>query len=167
MGTTLSAGVEAIIGLDPAIPNSYEVMQLPSKPMLILGTLFARSGMIRLVPSIANSSAAIQSGKLSKVDMETYRSIFYRRTATSNMLDEVGNVQENAEIVNQSGIPVETPMYFFISDGKEIGVANWQEMLSGYIGQLNHGSYLYMDVGHYVHVWEPKLIAEEINDFIK
>ena len=103
--------VEAIIGLDPAIPDSYEVMQLPSKPAKVMATLFARSGMIRLVPSIANSSAAIQSGELSKKDMETYRSIFYRRTATANMLDEVVHVRENAEIVNQSGIPVQIPMY--------------------------------------------------------
>ena len=158
--------VEAIIGLDPAIPESYSMMKLPSKPVKIMGTLFARSGMIRLVPSIANSSAAIQSGELSEEDMETYRSVFYRRTATANMLDEMDHVRENAEIVNQSGIPIETPMYFFISDGKEVGIASWREMLTDYIGQLKHGNYIYMDAGHYLHAWEPKLIAEEIKDFI-
>ena len=159
--------VEAIIGLDPAIPDSYEEMPLPSKPMKVAAALFARSGMIRWIPSIANSSAAIQSGELSKEDTDTYRSIFYRRTTTSNMLDEMDHVRANAEKVGQSGIPIDIPMYFFISDGKEIGLANWRTMLADYVSQLESGQYLFLDVGHYVHAWEPERIAEEIDDFIK
>ena len=123
--------VEAIIGLDPAIPDSYEEMPLPSEPVKIAAALFARSGMIRLVPSIADSSAAIQSGELSEEDMETYRSVFYRRTATSNMLDEMDRVRENAEKVAQSRIPIDIPMYFFISGGKEIVLANWRDNANG------------------------------------
>ena len=159
--------VKAIIGLDPAIPDSYDEMPLPSKPMKVAAALFARSGMIRWIPSIANSSAAIQSGELSKEDTDAYRSIFYRRTTTSNMIDEMDYVRANAEKVRQSGIPIDIPMYFFISDGKEIGLANWRTMLANYISQLESGRYLFLDVGHYVHAWEPERIAEEIDDFIK
>jgi pimeloyl-ACP methyl ester carboxylesterase len=158
--------VKAIIGLDPAIPTIYEVLPLPSLPSILAAKFFARTGMIRLIPSIANSSAAIESGYLSAEDTTTYRSLFYRRTLTSNMLEEVKKVQANAEKVGQAGIPIEVPMYFFISDGNEIGIPNWREMLSDYIGQLDRGQFLYLDVGHYVHVWEPELIAYEIDTFL-
>ena len=158
--------VEAIIGLDPAIPEVYDVLPIPSSPSMIAATVFARTGLIRLIPSIVNSSAAIESGYLSEEDMETYRSLFYRRTLTANMREEVKHVQANAEKVEESGIPIEVPMYFFISDGNEIDISNWREMLADYVGQLERGQYLYLDVGHYVHAWEPKLIADEIDDFL-
>jgi pimeloyl-ACP methyl ester carboxylesterase len=57
-------------------------------------------------------------------------------------------------------------MYFFISDGNEISISNWQEILTNYVAQLEQGQFLLLDVGHYVHAWEPELIAEEIDDFI-
>ena len=123
--------------------------------------------MVRLVPSIANHSAAIESGYLSEKDMETYQFLFYRSTLTPNMREEVRQVQANAEKVGNSEIPVDVPMYFFISDGSEVGLLNWREMLADYVDQLEHGKYLYLDVGHYVHAWEPERIAEEIDGFIK
>ena len=91
--------VEAIIGLDPAVPAVYDVLPIPSSASMIAAAAFARTGMIRLVPSIVNDSAAIQSGYLSDEDMATYRSLLYRRTLTSNMIEEAKQVQKNAEIV--------------------------------------------------------------------
>lgn len=158
--------VVAIIGLDPAVPEAYDVMEIPSSPSIAAAAIFARTGMIRLVPSIVESSAAIRSGHLSDEDMATYESLLYRRTLTSNMIDETKQVQANAGKVRESGVPVEVPMYFFISDGNEIGISNWREILYDYIGQLEHGKHLFLDVGHYVHAWEPEIIATEIDDFI-
>ena len=134
---------------------------------MIVATIFARTGMIRLVPSIVNHSAAIEAGYLSEEDMATYRSLLNRGTLTSNMLEEAKQVQANAEKVKKSGVPVEIPMYFFISDGNEVDIAYWREMLADYVGQLERGQYLYLDVGHYVHAWEPGLIARGIDNFMK
>lgn len=159
--------VAAIIGLDPAVPEVYDVLPIPSSVSIGVAAVFARTGMIRLVPSIVNDSAAIQSGYLSEKDLATYRLLLYRKTLTPNMIEEVRQVEENAEKVKKSGIPIEVPTYFFISDGSEIGLANWQEMLTDYIGQLENGQYLFLDAGHYVHAWEPDLIAKKIDEFIK
>ena len=158
--------VTSIIGLDPAVPEVYDVMPIPSSPSMAAAAIFARTGMIRFVPPIVNSSAAIRSGHLSEEDMATYRSLLYRRTLTSNMIDETKRVQLNAEKVEKSGVPIEVPMYFFISDGNEIGISNWREILYDYVAQLEHGQFLFLDVGHYVHAWEPEIIAEGIDDFI-
>jgi pimeloyl-ACP methyl ester carboxylesterase len=157
--------VQSIIGLDPAVPEVYDVMPIPSSPSMAAAAIFARTGMIRLVPPIVNSSAAIKSGHLSEEDMATYQSLFYRGTLTSNMIEEVKQIQGNAEKVKESGIP-EVSMYFFISDGNEIGISNWREILTDYIDQLEDGQFLFLDVGHYVHAWEPEIIAEKIDGFI-
>ena len=117
--------VEAIIGLDPATPEVYEVLPIPSPLLIKAATFFAHTGMIRMIPSIANSSAAIESGNLSKEDIVAYQSLLYRRTLTSNMREEMKQVQENARKVKELGIPVEIPMFFIISDGNEINLSNW------------------------------------------
>lgn len=159
--------VEAIIGLDPAVPEVYDVLPIPSSLSMAAAAVFARSGMIRLIPAIVNESAAIKAGYLSKEDMATYRSLLYRRTLTSNMIEEAKLVQANAEKVGKSGVPVEVPMYLFISDGIEMNISNWRVILTNYTSQLERGQYMFLDVGHYVHAWEPELIAEEIAEFIK
>ena len=40
------------------------------------------------------------------------------------------------------------------------------EILSAYVNQLDNGHYLYLDVGHYVHAWEPELIGKEMDEFL-
>lgn len=158
--------VEAIIGLDPAIPESYQAMEIPSSFIQSVTGFAARTGLLRLLPGVANESAAIQSGQLSSKEEDAYRSIFYRRTLTSNMQEEVKKIQTNASKVGNEPLPTDTPMYFFISDGTEVEIENWREMLSDYTKQLKNGTYLYMDAGHYIHVWEAELIAEEVDRFL-
>lgn len=158
--------VESIIGLDPAVPEVYDVLPIPSAFSMAAASVFARTGMIRLVPPIVNNSDAIKAGHLSEEEMDTYRSLLYRGTLTTNMIEEAKQVQANAEKVRESGVPIEVPMYFFISDGNEINIPNWREILTEYVGQLDQGKYLLLDVGHFVHAWEPVLIAEEIDGFM-
>lgn len=159
--------VIAIIGLDPAIPESYENMVLPNSFTQKLAAFAAHIGLLRFFPDVANSSAVIQSGYLSAEEVDTYRALFYRRTITSNMQEEIKQIKENAIKVDNNPVPVDTPMYFFISNGVEIGVPNWQEMLSSYTEELNNGKSLILNVGHYVHAWEPEQIAKEIEPFLE
>ena len=97
--------VTSIIGLDPAVPEAYDVMPDTFITTMAAAAIFARTGMIRLVPSLVESSAAIRSGHLSEEDMATYQSLLYRSTLTSNMIDETKQVQANAEKVEKSGVP--------------------------------------------------------------
>ena len=158
--------VKAIIGLDPAVPSSYDEIKIPSKANLKMIKLVGDIGILRLIPSAFESSAAIQSGLLSDEDINAYRSIFYRRTMTTDMLNEAKMVLENAQKVREAGIPKSTPMYFFISNGKEIGVNNWKELLSSYISELENGKFEYLDSGHYVHNIETEFIKNEIINYL-
>lgn len=159
--------VQGIIGLDPAIPEAYESLKIPSSFLLNLLKFAGGIGITRFIPSICESSSAISHGNLSEEEKEVYRAMFYKSTMTSNMVEEMKQVKENAKKVNQGGVPTKIPMYFFISNGKEIGVDNWVDLLSSYCSKSDNGKSMYLGCEHYVHNYESGIIAEESNRFIK
>lgn len=158
--------VTSIIGLDPAVPEIYEKYPLPSKFMMGLTGFGARAGITRFFPEIVNSSAAIKENLLNEQEKSVYRAIFYKKTQTSNMNEEVRMIADNARKVAEGGIP-EVPMYFFISDGAELPLADWREQLMNYAESAANGKYMILDCGHYVHDYEPRLIAEESAKYIE
>jgi pimeloyl-ACP methyl ester carboxylesterase len=153
--------VAAIIGLDPATPPIYEIMPPPNLSLTLV-TFAARTGLLRLAPFICQTAPA--ANHLSEEDMEVYCSIMYRRTMTADMLAEIEITQENARLVAEEGYP-NIPFYFFISDGNELPMENWREVLSEYANAVG-GEYMLLDVGHYVHSEAVELVATEIRAFI-
>lgn len=91
--------VEAIVGLDMAVPTYYDEMDI-SIPMTKLGHYAAVLGITRWIPSLAESDA-IKYGTLSENEKDIYRAVFYQRTATETMVDEVKEVKDNANIVKE------------------------------------------------------------------
>ncbi|MDR6726440.1 pimeloyl-ACP methyl ester carboxylesterase [Paenibacillus amylolyticus] len=158
--------VEAIIGLDPAVPEVYEEYPLPSPGTMTLTGMGARIGITRFFPGIVDSSAAIQQKQLSSQEEELYRALFYKSTQTSNMNDEVKMIRDNAAKVLEHGVP-DVPMYFFGSSGEEVPVKNWQAVLKNYIASVKKGEILILPGGHYIHNEAPDRIAEESKRFIE
>ncbi|MDQ0173511.1 alpha/beta fold hydrolase [Paenibacillus tundrae] len=158
--------VEAIIGLDPAVPEVYEEYPLPSPGMMVLTGMGARLGITRYFPGIVDSSAAIQQKHLSSQEEELYRALFYKSTQTSNMNDEVKMIRDNAAKVLEHGVP-DVPMYFFGSSGEEVPMKNWQAVLKNYIASVKNGEILILPGGHYIHNEAPNRIAEESKRFIE
>lgn len=158
--------VTAIMGLDPAIPAAYEKFPLPSDFTMGITSFAARIGITRFFPSIVNSSAAIEENHLSEQEKNIYRAIFYEKTQTSNMNEEVKMIVNNAQKVSEGGIP-NVPMYFFISNGKEVPLDDWKDLLMEYVGAAQDGKYMILDSGHYIHDYESEIIVEESVKFIE
>lgn len=156
--------VAAIVGLDPAVPQTY-VDQPPPRAMIAAITFTSRSGLIRLAPSICMESPAVSQGHLTAEETAAFCSLLSRRTLTGDMLAEVDAAEANAEQVANQGIPT-VPLYFFISDGEELALDNWGEVLAAYAEEAKDGRYLVLDVGHYVHNLAADVIAEESRAFI-
>ena len=106
--------VSAIIGLDMAVPEYYDSMDI-NIPVMRIASWAADMGVTRLIPGISDSDA-IKYGTLSDDEKEIYRAVFYSRTATVTMINEMERVKENAEKVKSMGVP-QLPMLLFISDG--------------------------------------------------
>ena len=108
----------AIIGLDMAVPKSYQDYNI-NMTMLKLSQFASAIGITRLLPSVSDSDAII-NGTLSNKEKEVYRAVFYDRTATITMLNEVKSIKENASKVEADNTP-QIPMLLFVSNGDGTG----------------------------------------------
>ena len=159
--------VEAIIGLDMAVPEYYENMKI-NLPLMKLGQYAADLGITRLIPTLAESDA-IKHGTLTNDEKNRYRAIFYNRTATVTMINEAKSVKDNARIVAQNGVP-QVPMLLFISDGTGgtgFDKETWRRIQEKYISEVESGKYIELDCPHYVHDYEYRRISEEIKSFLR
>lgn len=158
--------VEAIVGLDMAVPDYYDEMNI-SLPMLKLGQYGVALGITRWIPGLAESDA-IKYGTLSDKEKEIYRALFYQRTATVTMINEAKVVKDNANAVKKNGIP-QVPMLLFISDGSGgtgFTKEKWRSIPKEYISGSDNASYIELDCPHYVHDYEFEEISKEIRNFI-
>ena len=159
--------VEAIVGLDMAVPAYYDEMNI-SIPMMKLGHYAAALGVTRWIPSLAESDA-IKYGTLSEKEKEIYRAVFYQRTATETMINEAKVVKDNANIIEENGIP-QLPMLLFISNGSGgtgFTKEKWRSIPEKYISNHDSARYIELDCPHYVHDYEYEVISKEIKNFIK
>lgn len=158
--------IEAIIGLDMAVPEYYENMKI-NLALMKLGQYAADLGITRLIPTLAESDA-IKHGTLTNDEKNRYRAIFYNRTATVTMINEAKSVKDNARIIAQNGVP-QVPMLLFISDGTGgtgFDKETWRRIQEKYISEVESGKYIELDCPHYVHDYEYGRISEEIKSFL-
>lgn len=158
--------VSAIIGLDMAVPAYYDSMRI-NIPLMRIASFAADIGVTRLIPGISESEA-IKHGTLSDEEKEIYRAVFYSRTATVTMINETERVKENAEKVQNMGVP-QLPMLLFISDGSGgtgFEKETWRNIPIEYIAQVEEGEYVELDCPHYVHDYEYQTISERMMAFL-
>lgn len=158
--------VEAIIGLDMAVPTAYENYDI-NMPLLRLGAFAANIGLTRWLPNVAESDA-IKYGTLTKEEKELYKVIFYRRTSTKNMVNEVTRIKENASEVENEGIP-NIPMLLFSSNGQGTGwdKQTWQEFQKEFVNSQKNSKLIKLDSSHYIHNIKYERIADESENFIE
>lgn len=158
--------VKAIIGLDMAIPAAYKDYDI-NMPLVHLSAFAANIGFTRWIPSLSESDA-IKYGTLTDEEKELYKVIFYRRTATKNMVNEIKHIKENAEKVGAAGIP-KVPILLFSSNGQGTGWNGdeWNEIQKEFIGKHKDGTLIKLDSSHYIHDIEFKRIADESEKYIE
>lgn len=158
--------VEAIVGLDMAVPQHYDAMDI-NIPLLKLGQYAAGLGVTRLLPGTAESDA-IRHGTLTAEEKAIYRAVFHSRTATASMIGEAKAVKANAALVDRGGIP-EVPLLLFISDGSGgtgFSTQAWRQIPEEYLSQAQNGTFIELDCPHYVHDYEYERISREIRAFL-
>ena len=157
--------ITAIIGLDMAVPQSYKDYDI-NMALLNLSAFAANTGITRWLPNIAESDA-IKYGTLSNSEKELYRTIFYRRTATKSMLNEVNQIKASAETVAKNGLP-KVPVLIFSSNGQGTGwdEEQWRVFQKEYIDSVANGTLIELDCSHYVHDIKYDCISENIKKYL-
>lgn len=159
--------VETIIGLDMAVPQYYDAMNI-SIPVMKIGQYAATLGITRLIPGISESDA-IKHGTLTDEEKAIYRAVFYSRTATSSMIEEAKAIKENADVVNLGGVPP-VPMLLFISDGSGgtgFDMETWRKIPKDYLSMALNGRFIELDCPHYIHDYEYERISKEMKSFLE
>lgn len=158
--------VQAIIGLDMAVPEYYADMKV-NMPMLKLTGVAARIGLTRLIPGVWEGDA-VKRGTLSDKEKETYQALFYRKTATETMLNEYQAVGENARMVAERPIP-QIPILLFVSNGTGTGfdTDTWRKIPEKYLADAEDGQIITLDCPHYVQDYEYEKIAGDIEEFLQ
>ena len=158
--------IKAIIGLDMAVPAIYEELDI-NMFFVRLGTLAANTGLTRFVPNLSQSDA-IKYGNLTDKEKKLYKAIFYRRTLTKDMVNEINNIKLNAQKVKKAGIPM-IPTLFFTSNGEGTGFDNktWKGIQKDFISMIKNGKLIELDSSHYVHSIDYEQIAKESEKFIE
>ncbi|WP_295129006.1 alpha/beta hydrolase [Ruminococcus sp.] len=159
--------VEAIVGLDPAVPEYYNDPRVTNLGMVRLAYIGSKLGIIRLIPGL-DESEAMKHGTLTEEEKEICRAVFYARTLTRTMLNESEAAEENARKVDEGGVP-QVPMIFFTSDGSDsaMGKEEWRRIQKDYIDKVPQGRQVLLDCPHYVHDYEYDRISREIKEFLK
>ena len=158
--------VEAIIGLDMAVPQYYDAMNI-TIPVMKIGQYAAALGITRLIPGISESDA-IKHGTLTDEEKAIYRAVFYNRTATATMIEEAKSIKENAGAVKLGGVPA-VPMLLFISDGSGgtgFDMETWRQIPKDYLSMAQNARFIELDCPHYVHDYEYERISKEIKSFL-
>ena len=159
--------VEAIIGLDMAVPGYYDEMNI-SIPVMKAGQYGAALGITRWIPSLAESDA-MKFGTLSDKEKEIYRAVFYQRTATVTMINEMKTVKDNANVVKENGVP-QVPMLLFVSNGSGgtgFTEERWRSIPKEYISASENARFIELDCPHYIHDYKYEEIGKEIRNFEK
>jgi len=160
--------VEAIIGLDPCTPETIDLIPDPQKLQLNFMFIISRIGLSRFMPEsdLVKNLPLMKSNDLSQKEKEQYLAVFYKSAFTKDMLREIVDLKDNAKTVAIKEIPVNIPMYFFISDGQEASVAGWKTASSNYLSKITTGKYMQLATGHYIHYEKADIVALEAKAFL-
>ena len=161
--------VKAIIGLDPCTPETFDILPEPKKIQLYTMYIISRIGLSRFMPDsqVEVNFPLIKSQDLTEEDKQKYLVVFYRNAFSKDMLSEVNYIRDNAKAVAENEVPVNIPMYFFISDDQEATAIGWKKTLTDYLTKITDGKYMQLATGHYVHYDKAEIIAKEAKAFLK
>ncbi|MFB4159516.1 hypothetical protein ACE1TF_06495 [Geomicrobium sp. JSM 1781026] len=109
----------------------------------------------------------MEYGTFTEHEEKMYRALQHRRTSTTNMVNEVGLIKENAQVVvsrqNRS-----VPTLQFVSNGEGTGwdKATWLGFQQTFQQNQNDATLVHIDAAHNLHYTNSKQIAEEIDVFL-
>jgi pimeloyl-ACP methyl ester carboxylesterase len=160
--------VTAIIGLDPLVPAAVELLPEVPSSQLNLTYFISRIGLSRMMPDseLLAILPLLEGDVLTDNEQAMYRALFFRSSLTKPMLAELEYTQANAATIQQGQVPVDVPMYFFVSTQQDEQVPGWTDALTSYLSTITASDQMELDTTHYVHHAFASTILDEIERFL-
>ena len=155
--------VKALIGLDWALPASYEDLK-DNQALLTVAYWTSKIGLLRYFPEYFY----IKNPSLTETERQQYKLLAYKQLMSQAMLHESLLVKENAKKV-PSSINPKIPTLLLVSNGQgtTFSQSEWQHYAEKFSSGQSNVQVIYMDVPHELYHYHSHEIVSQIEDFLK
>ena len=155
--------VKALIGLDWALPASYEDLK-DNQALLTVAYWSSKIGLLRYFPE----SFYIKNPTLTETERQQYKLLAYKQLMSQAMLHESRLAKENAKKV-PSSINPKIPALLLVSNGEgtTFSQSEWQRYAERFASDQSNVQVDYMDVPHDLYHYQSDAIVSRIKEFLE
>lgn len=155
--------VKALVGLDWALPASYEDLK-DNQALLTVAYWSSKIGLLRYFPD----SFYIKNPTLTKTERQQYKLLAYKQLMSQAMLNESNLVKENAKKIGNS-IHSKIPALLLVSNGQGTSFSQleWKNYAERFASGQSNVKVIYMNAPHELYHYQSHEIVSQIEDFLK
>ena len=155
--------VKALVGLDWALPASYEDLK-DNQALLTVAYWSSKIGLLRYFPE----SFYIKNPILTETERQQYKLLAYKQLMSQAMLHESRLARENAKKV-PSSINPKIPTLLLVSngDGTSFSQSEWQRYAERFASDQSNVRVVYMDAPHDLYHYQSDAIVSRIKEFLE
>ena len=155
--------VKALVGLDWALPASYEDLK-DNQALLTVAYWSSKIGLLRYFPE----SFYIKNPTLTETERQQYKLLAYKQLMSQAMLHESRLVKENAKKV-PSSINPKIPALLLVSNGEgtTFSQSEWQRYAERFASDQSNVQVDYMDAPHDLYHYQSDAIVSRIKEFLE
>ena len=155
--------VKALIGLDWALPASYEDLK-DNQALLTVAYWSSKIGLLRYFPE----TFYIKNPTLTETERQQYKLLAYKQLMSQAMLHESRLAKENAKKV-PSSINPKIPALLLVSNGEgtTFSQSEWQRYAERFASDQSNVQVVYMDAPHDLYHYQSDAIVSRIKEFLE
>ena len=155
--------VKALVGLDWALPASYEDLK-DNQALLTVAYWSSKIGLLRYFPE----SFYIKNPTLTETERQQYKLLAYKQLMSQAMLHESRLARENAKKV-PSSINPKIPALLLVSNGEgtTFSQSEWQRYAERFASDQSNVRVVYMDAPHDLYHYQSDAIVSRIKEFLE
>ena len=155
--------VKALVGLDWALPSSYEDLK-NNQALLSVAYWSSKIGLLRYFPE----SFYIKNPTLTENERNQYKLLAYKQLISQAMLHESRLVKENAKKV-PSSINPKIPALLLVSNGEgtTFSQSEWQHYAMRFASDQSNVKVVYIDAPHDLYHYQSHEVITRIEEFLE
>ena len=155
--------VKALVGLDWALPASYEDLK-DNQALLTAAYWSSKIGLLRYFPE----SFYIKNPTLTETERQQYKLLAYKQLMSQAMLHESRLAKENAKKV-PSSINPKIPALLLVSNGEgtTFSQSEWQRYAERFASDQSNVQVVYMDEPHDLYHYQSNDVVTRIEEFLE
>ena len=155
--------VKAVIGLDWALPESYEDLK-DNQALLTVAYWSSKIGLLRYFPE----PFYIKNPTLTETERQQYKLLAYKQLMSQAMLHESRLAKENAKKV-PSSINPKIPTLLLVSNGEgtTFSQSEWQSYAEKFSSDQSNVQVIYMDAPHELYHYQSHELISRIKEFLE